>query len=83
MPFLIKHWKISLIVLALMSLYTYTRYEIHMAVNKVKLEQQIESQKEYIDTRKEIDNAVKGVSSISSDDATEWLRERSARHKSE
>ena len=65
---------IPVVLALLVGLILYTT--IQYGENKAETKQIIQDQKEYIETRKEIDKNVESVDGISPDDALEWLRRR-------
>lgn len=77
MIFLTRYWKAIAALGVVFAFVLYLIYAVEKAKQIVLLEQVVEQQQEYIEDRKGIEDATKGVRGISSDAALEWLRNRS------
>ena len=76
MASLLKYWKFALAMVVVFFVFNYLNNEIQEAKRMIQLENTVQKQEEYIDTRKDIDNAVKDVRGIDDTGALEWLRAR-------
>lgn len=75
-----RNWKFLTTLVLIFMCVAYLQSQIEEAKRIVTLENKVEQQENYIDTRKGIDDATKGVSNITDDSALKWLRDRRERN---
>jgi tRNA (Thr-GGU) A37 N-methylase len=85
MPFwvlpLLKNWKAIAVTVVAFFVISYLHNEIKEARQIIELENRVEEQESYIETRKDIDDAVKGLGNLDDTSALEWLRDRNGHPK--